>query len=75
MGQCSQIPQIASSLSKAYFRLDRSATRDLAELWVPGQRVDLNPAYVERAKQLDRDMETALIRELDEVRPVAAAGE
>ena len=65
----------ASSLSKAYFRLDRSATRDLAELWVPGQRVDLNPAYVERAKQLDRDMETALIRELDEARPVAAAGE
>ena len=32
----------ASSLSKAYFRLDRSAMRDLAELWVPGQRVDLN---------------------------------
>ena len=65
----------ASSLSKAYYRMDRAAIRDLAELWVPGQRVDLNPAYIERAKQLDRDIETALIRELDEARPLKAAQE
>ena len=46
----------ASSLSKTRFRMDRSATPALAELWVPGQRVDLNPAYIDRAKQLDLDM-------------------
>ena len=63
----------ASTLSKAYFRLDRSAMRELAELWVPGQRVDLNPAYIDRAKQLDRDMETALINELYETRPMKVA--
>ena len=60
----------AAALSKAYFRLDRGAMRDLAELWVPGQPVDQNPAYVERSKQLDRDLETALIDEIYDLRPM-----
>jgi hypothetical protein len=37
--------------------------------------VDLNPAYVERAKQLDRDMETALIQDLYDVRPMKVSAE
>ncbi|MGV8984959.1 MAG: cation:proton antiporter [Cypionkella sp.] len=61
----------ASSLSKAYFRLDRTALRDLAGMWVPGQPVDRNPAYVERAKKLDRDLETALIQEIYDLRPMS----
>jgi CPA2 family monovalent cation:H+ antiporter-2 len=60
----------ASALSKAYFRLDRAAMRDLAEVWVPGQPIEQNAAYVERAKQLDRDLETALIAELYDIRPM-----
>lgn len=60
----------ASNLSKAYFRLDRAAMRDLAQLWVPGQPVDQNPAYIERAKKLDRDLETALIQEIYDLRPM-----
>lgn len=60
----------ASNLSKAYFRLDRAAMRDLAEVWVPGQPVDQNPAYIERAKKLDRDLETALIQEIYDLRPM-----
>jgi CPA2 family monovalent cation:H+ antiporter-2 len=63
----------AAKLSQTYFKVDRAAMRDLAELWVPGQPVHLNDAYVERAKQLDRDLETALIDELYEVRPMASA--
>lgn len=63
----------ASNVSKAFFRLDRAAMRDLAELWVPGQPVDQNPAYIERAKQLDKDLETALIHELYETRPLESA--
>lgn len=55
----------AAKLSQAYYRVDRAAMRDLAELWVPGQPVHLNDAYVARARQLDRDLETALIEELD----------
>ena len=65
----------ASALSRTYFRVDRAAMRDLAQLWVPGQPVHLNAAYVERAKQLDRDLETALIADLDEARPKPDAAE
>lgn len=60
----------AAKLSQTYFKVDRAAMRDLASLWVPGQPVHLNDAYVERAKQLDRDLETALIDELYETRPM-----
>lgn len=61
----------AAKLSQTYFKVDRAAMRDLAELWVPGQPVHLNDAYVARAKQLDRDLETALIDELHETQPMA----
>ena len=50
----------AAHLSQTYYRVDRTALRDLAELWVPGQPVHLNEAYIARARQLDRDLETAL---------------
>ena len=46
--------------------------RDLAELWVPGQPVQENASYIARAKQLDADLETALIDVLYDVRPMAA---
>jgi CPA2 family monovalent cation:H+ antiporter-2 len=59
----------AAQLSQTYWRLDRAAMRDLAELWHPGQPVHLNEAYIARARQLDRDLETALIDELDQARP------
>jgi monovalent cation:H+ antiporter-2, CPA2 family len=65
----------AAKVSQAYFRVDRAAMRDLAALWEPGKPVHMNEAYVERAKQLDRDLETALIEELDEARPKADAAE
>ena len=62
----------AAKLSQAYWRIDRGAMRDLAQLWVPGQPVHENAAYIERAKQLDIDLETALIDVLYDVRPMAA---
>ncbi len=65
----------ASRMSQTFYKVDRAAMRDLAELWVPGQPVHLNDAYVARAKQLDRDLETALIEDLDEVRLKPAAAE
>ncbi|NBE06286.1 cation:proton antiporter domain-containing protein [Paragemmobacter ruber] len=61
----------AAKLSQTYYKVDRAAMRDLAGLWVPGQPVHLNDAYVERAKQLDRDLESALTDELHETRPMA----
>jgi len=62
----------AAKLSQTYYKVDRGAMRDLAALWVPGQPVHLNEAYIERAKQLDRDLETALIETLDDSAAQAA---
>ena len=62
----------AAKLSQAYWRIDRAAMRDLAEVWRPGQPVHENAAYVARARQLDADLETALIDVLYDVRPMAA---
>ncbi len=62
----------ASRLSQTYFHMDRAALRELAELWVPGQPVSQNAAYIERSKQVDRDLETALMAELDGNRTEAA---
>ena len=65
----------AAKLSQAYFQVDRAAMRDLAELWVPGQSVLKNEAYIARARQLDRDLETSLITVLDAARPNSDAAE
>ena len=49
--------------------------RDLAEVWVPGQPLHDNPAYIERARQLEKELEFALIDELDQARPRPEAAE
>lgn len=58
----------ASKLAKTYYKVERSALRDLAALWVPGQPVHLNDAYVARAQQLERDLAAAMSEDLDETR-------
>ncbi|EEW24204.1 monovalent cation:proton antiporter-2 (CPA2) family protein [Rhodobacter ferrooxidans] len=65
----------AAKLSQTYFKADRVALRELAELWVPGQPVHLNEAYMDRARELDRDLETALSDELEQARPESRAAE
>ena len=58
----------AATLSQAFWRLDRAAMQDLAELWVPGERMDLNKDFIARAQELDRDMQLSLMEELDGTR-------
>lgn len=65
----------AAALSKTFWRLDRSAMRDMAELWVPGQPLDQNPEYIRRARDLERALESALLDELDTARPAKGAAE
>ncbi len=65
----------AANLSRTFFKVDRVGLRELAQLWVPGQPIEQNAAYVERAKQLNNDMETALIKGLEEDREAPAAAE
>ncbi|SFG17938.1 Kef-type potassium/proton antiporter, CPA2 family [Palleronia marisminoris] len=58
----------ASELEKAFFRIDRSALRELAELWKPGVPISKNEAYMERARALNADLESALSAKYDEMR-------
>ena len=51
----------AAELEKIYYKLDRAAVRDLAKVWKPGVPVDRNADYVARARQLNRDLEAALM--------------
>lgn len=65
----------AANHAKTYFRVDRAAMRDLAELWQPGQPVHLNPEYIARARRLDEDLRTALLDDAEEGLPAAKAAE
>ncbi|MEM1077553.1 MAG: cation:proton antiporter [Pseudomonadota bacterium] len=56
----------AADAEHTFFRMDRKAMRDLAVLWKPGVPVTENEAYVTRAKELNRDLETALVSTLDD---------
>ncbi len=62
----------AAKLSQTYYRVDRAALREMAEVWDPAIPLHLNTAYVERARQLDRDLETAI---LDDLSPAQAASD
>ncbi|MFZ1469252.1 MAG: cation:proton antiporter [Paracoccaceae bacterium] len=65
----------ASQLAQAFWRIDRTAMRDLAELWVPGQPLYDNPDYIKRARELEKELESALVDELDQARPRPAVAE
>ncbi len=56
----------AAGMEQFFFKKDREAMRALAELWDPDIPVSQNPAYIERAKELNRDLETALVTQLDD---------
>ncbi|WP_343079838.1 monovalent cation:proton antiporter-2 (CPA2) family protein [Ostreiculturibacter nitratireducens] len=51
----------AAELEKIFFKLDRASVRDLAKLWKPGVPGAENPEYIARAKELDHELETALM--------------
>ena len=50
----------ANELETAFFKHDRQVLRELAELWKPGVPLDQNEAYVRRARQFNKELETAL---------------
>ena len=58
----------AAELEKAFFKVDRSALRELAELWKPGVPISRNEPYMERARQLNAELESALSAKYDEMR-------
>lgn len=65
----------AAQMSRTFFQADRAGLRELAQLWVPGQPVEKNQPYVERAKQLNNEIELALIQGLQNDRAEKKAAE
>lgn len=50
----------AAELEKTFFKLDRAAVRDLAEVWKPGVPAEQNPEYIARMRTLNAELEAAL---------------
>lgn len=51
----------AAQAEQTFYHHDRSSVRDLAELWIPGMPTADNKKYIERAQQLEKDLETELL--------------
>jgi len=56
----------ASRIEHFFYRKDREGLRELAGLWKADTPVDQNAEYVERARELNAELETALVAHLDE---------
>lgn len=56
----------ASRIEHFFFRKDRENLRELAGLWDAETPLSENPAYVARARELNSELETALVAHLDE---------
>jgi len=59
----------AKEMEYEFFKHDRHAMLELAELWKPGVPLEQNPDYLERARALNKELETAFVRrEVEAVR-------
>jgi len=56
----------ASVFEHTFFKEDRRAVRELAQLWNPNIPIRDNKAYVERSKELNKEMETGLMERLQD---------
>ncbi|WP_375281741.1 cation:proton antiporter [Pseudooctadecabacter sp.] len=56
----------AAEAEMNFYQYDRHILRELAEVWDPDIPISQNPAYVERARAANRDLEAALAEKLDQ---------
>lgn len=56
----------AHEAERMFFDHDRMSVRELAKLWRPDVEPSANKAYVERAKELQKDLETAFLNRGEE---------
>jgi len=59
----------AAAMERTYFQYDREAVRALAEVWKPGVPVDQNPEYLARTRELNAELEAALLKQFQEKGP------
>jgi CPA2 family monovalent cation:H+ antiporter-2 len=62
----------AAKMTQFFFHKDRENLRALASLWRPDIPVSENTAYVERARELNAELETALVEHMSEDQAVKA---
>ncbi len=55
-------PYEASELERIFYRMDRAHMRELAEVWKPGVPVDENGEYMQLSRDLNRQLENALMQ-------------
>ncbi len=63
----------AAQAEQTFYSHDRQTVRELAQHWIPGTPSSQNPAYVARSKELEKDLETALM-ELSEKKEARDVG-
>ncbi|MBY6153635.1 cation:proton antiporter [Vannielia litorea] len=54
----------ASEVERRFYKHDRHILRELAELWNPDIPLSQNEAYVARTRELNSELEAALVREI-----------
>ncbi|MFV0336472.1 MAG: cation:proton antiporter [Tropicimonas sp.] len=55
----------ANEVEKAFYKHDRMTLRELAPLWDPALSLKDNPAYLARARELNKVLETGLVTALE----------
>lgn len=56
----------AHDAERTFFKIDRESLRELAQLWDPDTPIEKNAAYVARARELNKELETALAERFEE---------
>ncbi|MDT0681920.1 cation:proton antiporter [Roseicyclus sp. F158] len=56
----------AHEIERTFYTHDRRTIRELADVWRPGVPVAENAEYIARARELNKDLETALVTALDD---------
>lgn len=51
----------AAELERLYFKLDRASLRELSKFWKPGVPLPENPEYINRARELNAELEAAIM--------------
>jgi len=64
----------AAELETTFYKHDRRSVRDLAALWDPEIPTIENKAYIARAKELENELQTMLLSQLEETIEDQATG-
>src|SRR6056297_824990 len=56
----------AAEVEKTFYQHDRQSVRDLAALWDPDTPTIENAAYIKRARELEQELQTMLLSQLEE---------